>query len=96
MIPAAANGKAAVVEEAAGSSLGQADKRDGLRGFAQGGPLEQVHELIERGSGVAESTLERLSVVGQRGRPSVVVRFDGLKAVASRPARLARPEGVSP
>src|SRR6478735_534873 len=52
LIPAPADGKAAVVEEAAGSSLGQADQRDGLRGFSQSWPLvEQVHELIERGPG---------------------------------------------
>ena len=36
-----------------------------------------------------------LSVLGQRGRPSGVKRFEGLKAVGSRPARRASPEGDS-
>src|SRR5262249_35122597 len=39
---------------------------------------------------VASSTLAMLSVVGQRGRPSPVMRFDLLKDVGSSPARLAR------
>jgi hypothetical protein len=66
LIPAAANGKAAVVEEAAGPGLGQADERDGLRGFAQSWPLvEQVHELIERGAGGGEHLGEALG-----GRPA--------------------------
>jgi hypothetical protein len=35
------------------------------------------------------------SVDGQRGRPSEDSRFDLLKAVESRPARLASPEAES-
>jgi hypothetical protein len=41
---------------------------------------------------VASSTLAMLSVVGQRGRPSPVTRFDLLKDVGSSPARLASPD----
>jgi hypothetical protein len=37
-----------------------------------------------------------LSVVGQRGRPSPVDRFDLLKAVGSRPDRLASPDADKP
>ena len=66
LIPAAAYGKAAVVEEAAGASLGQADERDGLRGFAQArARLEQVDEFIKRGAGGGEHLGEALS-----GRPA--------------------------
>src|SRR5581483_3741885 len=36
------------------------------------------------------------SVLGQRGRPSRVMRLDGLNAVGSSPARRARPEAESP
>src|SRR5690554_2874073 len=45
---------------------------------------------------VASSTLARLSVLGQRGRPFAVTRLDLLKAVGSSPDERARPEGVSP
>jgi hypothetical protein len=41
---------------------------------------------------VASSTLARLSVEGQRGRPSPVTRFDLLNEVGSSPARLASPD----
>jgi hypothetical protein len=34
-----------------------------------------------------------LSVLGQRGRPSPVTRFDLLKEVGSSPACLASPDG---
>src|SRR5947199_52913 len=47
-------------------------------------------------SPVAFSTLETLSVVGQRGLPSRVMRLLLLKEVASSLARRARPEAVSP
>ena len=44
---------------------------------------------------VASITLARDSVDGQRGLPSTDWRFDLLKAVESRPARLASPEADS-
>ena len=44
---------------------------------------------------VASMILASDSVEGQRGRPSADWRFDLLKAVESRPARLARPEAES-
>ena len=46
-------------------------------------------------SPVAASTLAIDSVDGQRGRLSAPWRLEGLKAVASRPAFLARPDGLS-
>ena len=45
---------------------------------------------------VAVIALEMLSVLGQRGRPPLVVRLLRLKVVESRPERLARPEADRP
>ena len=45
---------------------------------------------------VAASTLEMLSVLGQRERPSGVLRLDGLNVVGSSPDRRANPEVDSP
>ena len=36
------------------------------------------------------------SVLGHRARPSGMIRLDGLKVVASSPARFANPEAESP
>src|SRR5262249_378969 len=44
---------------------------------------------------VACSALATDSVEGQRGRPSGVTRLDLLNVVGSRPAFLAKPEGVN-
>src|SRR3984885_2951591 len=45
---------------------------------------------------VADNTLARLSVEGQRSFPLAVPRLLLLKVVGSRPASLARPEGDMP
>jgi hypothetical protein len=95
LVPALTDGKAAIVEEAAGSRLGEADQRDGL------GPAPRAAAVTSwvkssKVAPVASSTLAMLSVVGQRGRPLPVTRFDLLNDVGSRPARLARPEADRP
>ena len=90
LVPALTDGKAAIVEEAAGSRLGEADERDGLgsapRAARRGS--DELGEVLESGAG----RFEHFSVVGQRGRPSPVTRFDLLKEVGSSPARLASPD----
>jgi hypothetical protein len=45
---------------------------------------------------VASSTRPRLSVDGQRGLPFAAILLDGLKVVASRPDRRAKPEALVP
>src|SRR5262249_44846542 len=47
-------------------------------------------------SPVTASTLDNDSVLGQRGRPSRVIRLLGLNAVGSKPARRANPEADRP
>ena len=90
------DGEAAIVEEAAGAGLGEADQRDAARRGAACAPAVSRPMKSSKLAPVASSTLARLSVEGQRGRPSPVTRFDLLKEVASRPARLASPEAESP
>jgi hypothetical protein len=48
------------------------------------------------GAPEALSTREMLSMVGQRGRPSGPLRFDGLNEVGSKAAFLARPDAENP
>ncbi len=51
---------------------------------------------VSSGAPVAPSTLAMLSVLGHRARPSGMRRLLGLNVVASRPDRLANPDGDSP
>ena len=53
-------------------------------------------EKISRLAPVASCTFARLSVLGQRLRPSGIRRFDGLKVVGSSPDRRARPDADIP
>ena len=99
-IPALAGRKAGIVEEAAGAGLRKAEQRHGDalrrrgRRRARGRPSTSARNSSSE-EPVASMILASNSVDGQRGRPSAESRFDLLKAVESRPARLARPEADS-
>ena len=92
LFPAFADREAAVVEKAAGAGLGKADQRHVMHGDLPPSVIRvtKVSNLVL----VACSDLATDSVDGQRGRPSGVTRLDLLKVVGSRPAFLARPDGV--
>ena len=68
-----------------------------MRGCGSAEPLRPSTSTVNSSNEapVASMILARDSVEGQRGRPSEERRFDLLKAVESRPARLARPEAES-
>jgi hypothetical protein len=94
LLPVLTHGEAAIVEEPAAAAwvspirgMGWACAR------ARSAMTSAVKSSKE--APVASRTLAMLSVVGQRGRPSPVTRFDLLNEVESRPARLARPEAES-
>ena len=69
--------------------------RAGRAEVARGDPVTRAVN-DSRLAPVASSTLARLSLLGQRARPSGMRRLLGLNVVASRPARLARPEADRP
>ena len=94
LLPALAERETAVVKIAAGASLGETDHRHIVhrRLTAIG---DQSDKGIELGGGRLQRFGDRNSVDGQRGRPSGVTRLDLLNVVGSRPAFLARPDGVN-